>query len=201
MLQLVLQLSRDELESQRNLLGEGRDRDLEERNRNAQIWRDLAQQEIRMGSRELQLAVALSGSIAEVATAQSCAQGVPPDLMDELMPPQAYAPPPQMRGTAPAPVAGGTLGATLVAGGTRSAELADDEECSICQENLRPGEMIRRLPCRHAFHCGCIDPWFKRSACCPCCRGRVCQPAVDEGRLAHSLDDLPPRSSNPERER
>ena len=76
----------------------------------------------------LELAIALSRSLARDAAAQSNAQGVPTGHIDELMQSHAYV--------TPHPKAG-------VPGAEGGAE-----ECSICQEELRVGEMVRRLPCR-----------------------------------------------------
>jgi hypothetical protein len=43
--------------------------------------------------------------------------------------------------------------------------------CSVCLEDVRGGEMVRRLPeCRHLFHVGCIDAWLHSSSTCPLCR-------------------------------
>jgi hypothetical protein len=43
--------------------------------------------------------------------------------------------------------------------------------CSICIEDYEPGEMIRVLPCGHAFHSDCILPWLTdRSPTCPLCK-------------------------------
>ena len=36
------------------------------------------------------------------------------------------------------------------------------EECVICIEKFNEGEMIKRIPtCRHFFHKGCLDEWYK----------------------------------------
>eukprot|EP00741_Cyanophora_paradoxa_P018412 tig00000204_g17776.t1 len=43
-------------------------------------------------------------------------------------------------------------------------------ECAVCLEAYRGGEMLRVLPCSHAFHEECLKPWFKNEHTCPNCR-------------------------------
>ena len=45
------------------------------------------------------------------------------------------------------------------------------EGCSICQDEHR--EQGIELPCQHAFHKKCIQPWLKQTNTCPCCRGVI----------------------------
>jgi hypothetical protein len=46
-----------------------------------------------------------------------------------------------------------------------------DTMCPICHENIALNRTIRTIAhCGHNFHIGCIDEWFRRSACCPVCR-------------------------------
>lgn len=51
---------------------------------------------------------------------------------------------------------------------------SDDNEkyssCSICLENFKQEENMRRLLCTHIFHPACIDSWFDQSPCCPVCK-------------------------------
>lgn len=45
------------------------------------------------------------------------------------------------------------------------------KSCSICTEDLVEGSQVRRLPCGHYFHDGCIEPWLMQcSTTCPMCR-------------------------------
>jgi len=41
--------------------------------------------------------------------------------------------------------------------------------CVICQNRLKPGDVVKSLPCNHQFHPKCIDEWLYRSATCPMC--------------------------------
>jgi len=45
--------------------------------------------------------------------------------------------------------------------------------CSVCLADYVDGEQLKVLPCKHAFHVGCIDPWLERSEMCPTCRSSV----------------------------
>ncbi|XP_048527783.1 E3 ubiquitin-protein ligase ATL6-like, partial [Triticum urartu] len=50
-------------------------------------------------------------------------------------------------------------------------ESGGDTACSVCLEDLRAGETVRRLPaCRHVFHVECIDMWLHSRRSCPLCR-------------------------------
>jgi len=50
-------------------------------------------------------------------------------------------------------------------------------ECSICQAQMKKGDMICRLPCQdtvsHAFHSDCIKPWLESNDTCPNCRSKI----------------------------
>ena len=42
--------------------------------------------------------------------------------------------------------------------------------CCVCISACRDGDDIRRLPCGHAFHRDCVDPWLRQRPTCPVCR-------------------------------
>jgi len=71
-----------------------------------------------------------------------------------------------------------------------TVEYYHSTSCSICIEDYEPGELIRVLPCGHAFHSECILPWLTdRSPTCPLCKalfevtreGDVVEPTNEEG--------------------
>ncbi|GJM98271.1 hypothetical protein PR202_ga15261 [Eleusine coracana subsp. coracana] len=43
--------------------------------------------------------------------------------------------------------------------------------CAVCLEDVRAGEMVRKLPaCGHLFHVCCVDAWLRSHPTCPICR-------------------------------
>lgn len=51
---------------------------------------------------------------------------------------------------------------------------AQHETCCICLDDYVPGDKLRILPCDHAYHVKCIDPWLlKNKRVCPQCRKKV----------------------------
>ena len=70
---------------------------------------------------------------------------------------------------------------------TESKGVRADPTCAICLEPFEAGDVLRELPCSHAFHRRCIDCWLlgtrsSRACCtdtCPVCKARVGHPAED----------------------
>mmetsp|Transcript_123696 Transcript_123696/g.309148 ORF Transcript_123696/g.309148 Transcript_123696/m.309148 type:complete len:296 (-) Transcript_123696:123-1010(-) len=53
-----------------------------------------------------------------------------------------------------------------------SPELQDgsvETSCAVCLSDFEWDDMLRRLPCGHAFHRACIDKWLRRNKVCPLC--------------------------------
>jgi hypothetical protein len=51
--------------------------------------------------------------------------------------------------------------------------------CSICCENVKSNEFLRKLPCKHKFHKKCVDKWLNNllkkseNTSCPLCRKNI----------------------------
>jgi len=58
-----------------------------------------------------------------------------------------------------------------------------DDNCAICQDRMRQGELVRKLTaCEHSFHRACVDNWLlRRSVRCPTCRHDVREPTASPG--------------------
>ncbi|CAL4885789.1 unnamed protein product [Urochloa decumbens] len=50
---------------------------------------------------------------------------------------------------------------------------AEAEQCAVCLEELRAGEVVAHLPCAHRFHWPCAVPWLQAASRCPVCRAHV----------------------------
>ena len=50
-------------------------------------------------------------------------------------------------------------------------DLSSGNNCAICLDMMEDDDQVRGLPCGHAYHASCLDPWFStRSASCPLCK-------------------------------
>ncbi|XP_017477719.1 PREDICTED: E3 ubiquitin-protein ligase RNF126-B [Rhagoletis zephyria] len=51
-----------------------------------------------------------------------------------------------------------------------SEDVERKTQCSVCWEDFRMDEIVRRLPCTHIYHENCIVPWLDLHGTCPICR-------------------------------
>ncbi|TYI34698.1 hypothetical protein ES332_A03G026600v1 [Gossypium tomentosum] len=56
----------------------------------------------------------------------------------------------------------------------------DDAECCICLSAYEDGVELRELPCRHHFHCACVDKWLYINATCPLCKYNILKSSSQE---------------------
>ncbi|XP_011184093.1 E3 ubiquitin-protein ligase Iruka [Zeugodacus cucurbitae] len=60
-------------------------------------------------------------------------------------------------------------------------------QCSVCWEDFRLNEIVRRLPCLHIYHENCIVPWLDLHGTCPICRKSLSdEEIINEGVLANT---------------
>ncbi|KAK4151175.1 hypothetical protein C8A00DRAFT_45570 [Chaetomidium leptoderma] len=74
-------------------------------------------------------------------------------------------------------------------------ELGREDTCIICREEMRPWDptdtaqvertRVKKLPCGHILHFGCLKSWLERQQVCPTCRRPV------------SRDGPPPAANGP----
>lgn len=76
------------------------------------------------------------------------------------------------------------LGSNAVSTGLDAKQLAryktttqpkDSEraDCTICLEEIHPGDQVMKLACQHVFHPQCIIAWLQRTNHCPTCRFEI----------------------------
>lgn len=82
-------------------------------------------------------------------------------------------------------------------------EITSDEvdkklQCSVCWEDFRLQEIVRKLPCLHIYHENCIVPWLDLHGTCPICRKSLAGDIGDEHSDTNSenLIECPMHSNN-----
>lgn len=56
----------------------------------------------------------------------------------------------------------------------RRDSTGDAKDCCICMEEFTANDIVKRLPCSHAFHKKCIEQWLlQHNNNCPICKMAV----------------------------
>lgn len=78
-----------------------------------------------------------------------------------------------------------------------TVEISDTEveqklKCSVCWEDFKLQEAVRKLPCLHVYHENCIVPWLDLHGTCPICRKSLqLEPTCSMHNGAASTSGLP----------
>uniref|UniRef100_A0A1B6CDM4 RING-type E3 ubiquitin transferase n=1 Tax=Clastoptera arizonana TaxID=38151 RepID=A0A1B6CDM4_9HEMI len=75
----------------------------------------------------------------------------------------------QMDGTGPPPLAKDKIQEIPVTIITQE-QVDTNLQCSVCWEDFKVSEPVRKLPCEHVYHEPCIIPWLELHGTCPICR-------------------------------
>ncbi|XP_017058579.1 E3 ubiquitin-protein ligase Iruka [Drosophila ficusphila] len=65
-------------------------------------------------------------------------------------------------------------------------------QCSICWDDFKIDETVRKLPCSHLFHENCIVPWLNLHSTCPICRKSLADDGSDADDEFVMLDGFGP---------
>ncbi|KAH7295274.1 hypothetical protein KP509_27G040900 [Ceratopteris richardii] len=53
--------------------------------------------------------------------------------------------------------------------------ILEQNDCSVCLEHFKVGQVLICLPCKHRFHQECLIPWLESHGQCPYCRAKICR--------------------------
>ncbi|XP_075146485.1 E3 ubiquitin-protein ligase Iruka [Haematobia irritans] len=62
-------------------------------------------------------------------------------------------------------------------------------QCSVCWEDFKIHELVRKLACSHVYHEECIVPWLNLHGTCPICRKSLNGEDDDDNDVHMDVDD------------
>lgn len=70
-------------------------------------------------------------------------------------------------------------------------------QCSVCWEDFKLNELVRKLACSHVYHEECIVPWLNLHGTCPICRKSLNgEEEEDDDVHMDTMDERPTASTN-----
>lgn len=81
-----------------------------------------------------------------------------------FQPGEEATPPPKPRGASQS-----LINSLPVERFTAKTSECSETSCAVCLSDFEEREMLRRLPCHHSFHRGCVDKWLLQNKVCPLC--------------------------------
>jgi hypothetical protein len=68
-----------------------------------------------------------------------------------------------------------------------------DTVCSICHDDMKQGDTVVKLSCRHCYHDACVVEWLGSNSSCPMCRHALPRRTAEEGAAiaARSATEAP----------
>ncbi|KAI0191698.1 putative RING finger domain protein [Xylaria flabelliformis] len=70
-------------------------------------------------------------------------------------------------------------------------------ECTICIDEVKVGDEVMVLPCKHWFHEECASLWLKQHNSCPVCRAAIDGAAAGKPRNETTSSQSSPRGDDP----
>lgn len=91
----------------------------------------------------------------------------------------------QMEGSGPPPMTKDIIEKDVPIVKVSQKHVDEKLQCSVCWDDFKLDETVRRLNCEHIFHPDCIVPWLELHATCPVCR----KPLTEEAKAAQDRAD------------
>lgn len=120
---------------------------------------------------------------------QQAATGDSSSLLEGELATASVSPAATVRVTEQMPAANVSSAGAATATQGRTIEVSpDDQICTVCQDEIRTGDLIRPLPkCSHVFHAACLERWAKtmrEATRCPTCRRPALARRAAEGAVS-----------------